>query len=121
MCCPEHNTDYQLPNGHTVATAVPEGCKDEECPCHCDHDCTSMCRHNGCNCLCGEFHHVCTTFYFDSEKDDEIPHYYCTECPKKKKVTPGGEYFMIDEVSTITPEMYDKITNIKIPPLKNNK
>ena len=22
----------------------------------CYHDCTSMCRHNGCNCSCGEFH-----------------------------------------------------------------
>lgn len=22
----------------------------------CYHDCTSMCRHNGCNCECGEFH-----------------------------------------------------------------
>jgi hypothetical protein len=24
----------------------------------CSHDCTSMCRHNGCNCECGEFHDV---------------------------------------------------------------
>lgn len=23
---------------------------------NCDHDCTSMCRHNGCNCKCGEWH-----------------------------------------------------------------
>lgn len=60
-CCkecyiPERDGDYQLPSGHTVTTAYPEGCKDEDCPCHCVHVCTSMCRHNGCNCLCGEFH-----------------------------------------------------------------
>ena len=23
---------------------------------NCDHDCTSDCRHTGCNCDCGEFH-----------------------------------------------------------------
>jgi hypothetical protein len=23
---------------------------------HCVHSCTSDCRHNGCNCECGEFH-----------------------------------------------------------------
>lgn len=28
----------------------------EETPEACFHDCTSMCRHNGCNCTCGEFH-----------------------------------------------------------------
>lgn len=22
----------------------------------CYHDCTSVCRHNGCNCECGEWH-----------------------------------------------------------------
>lgn len=22
----------------------------------CDHNCTSVCRHDGCNCVCGEWH-----------------------------------------------------------------
>jgi hypothetical protein len=59
------------------------GCADEDCRCHtdhicggelcivcgyrkkikkeythpdCEHQCTSNCRRNGCNCLCGEYH-----------------------------------------------------------------
>lgn len=39
MCCkecfsPSYDTDYILPSGHSVVTAMPEGCKDEECECH---------------------------------------------------------------------------------------
>ena len=38
-CCkecyvPEKDGDYILPSGHSVVTAYPEGCKDEECECH---------------------------------------------------------------------------------------
>ena len=32
---------------------------------NCDHDCTSNCRREGCNCLCGEYHDSMT-------KDDII-------------------------------------------------
>lgn len=30
--------------------------KEAEASDRCDHACTSMCRHNGCNCDCGEWH-----------------------------------------------------------------
>jgi hypothetical protein len=39
QCCeecfiPEHDYDYALPNGHSVASVMPEGCKDDYCLCH---------------------------------------------------------------------------------------
>lgn len=30
----EHDYDYPLPSGHTVVTARPESCNNEECECH---------------------------------------------------------------------------------------
>ncbi len=55
-CCKEcFSPSHDVQQGH-ITVAIPEGCNDESCPCHCDHDCTSMCRHNGCNCQCGEWH-----------------------------------------------------------------
>lgn len=38
-------------------------------PVECFHQCTSMCRHNGCNCECGEFH---------SEKQEQELEWYGT-------------------------------------------
>lgn len=35
----------------------------------CHHDCTSMCRHNGCNCACGEFHEDKASRVFSAEQE----------------------------------------------------
>jgi len=34
----------------------------------CEHDCTSNCRREGCECLCGEYHDS-----YEPEEDMEIP------------------------------------------------
>lgn len=34
---------------------------------NCDHDCTSNCRHVGCNCECGEFHG-----YYEPEEEEPV-------------------------------------------------
>lgn len=38
-CCeeclhPEHDIEYIFPSGHTVVTAYPESCRNEDCDCH---------------------------------------------------------------------------------------
>lgn len=44
---------------------------------NCDHDCTSNCRREGCNCLCGEYHDSATAeeiqeMLADDERDMRI-------------------------------------------------
>lgn len=44
----------KLQRNKKVEIAVEED-EDTEC----DHECTSNCRRNGCNCNCGEYHIMC--------------------------------------------------------------
>jgi hypothetical protein len=39
---------HELQSEHEIQIDRGEG--------FCDHDCTSMCRHEGCMCMCGEWH-----------------------------------------------------------------
>ena len=38
----------------------------------CDHDCTSDCRREGCNCLCGEYHGSMSFDELQDALEDEI-------------------------------------------------
>ena len=39
---------------------------------NCDHNCTSDCRREGCNCLCGEFHGESTPEEIEEALQDEL-------------------------------------------------
>jgi len=39
---------------------------------NCDHDCTSDCRREGCNCLCGEYHDSATAEEIEESLADEL-------------------------------------------------
>lgn len=39
---------------------------------NCDHDCTSDCRREGCNCLCGEYHDSATAEEIKESLADEL-------------------------------------------------
>ena len=39
---------------------------------NCDHSCTSDCRREGCNCLCGEFHGESTPEEIEEALQDEL-------------------------------------------------
>lgn len=39
---------------------------------NCDHNCTSNCRREGCNCLCGEFHDSATEEEIQESLADEL-------------------------------------------------
>jgi hypothetical protein len=39
---------------------------------NCDHDCTSDCRREGCNCLCGEYHGSMSFSELQDALEDEI-------------------------------------------------
>lgn len=37
----------------------------------CEHQCTSNCRREGCNCLCGEYHDTMTEEELEDLEEDE--------------------------------------------------
>ncbi len=54
---PIKTMNYILPNGAGAkpdVEDVPVNLHEENC----DHQCTSSCRREGCNCECGEFHEM---------------------------------------------------------------
>lgn len=50
----------------------------------CDHVCSSNCRHEGCNCGCGEFHDDTAEIFMDLCVTCFLPFYDCI-CTNKNK------------------------------------
>jgi hypothetical protein len=52
----------------------------------CEHDCTSDCRHDGCNCLCGEWHGS-----YEKEEQDELATALANLAKVNKEVAEAGK------------------------------